>query len=427
MARCVLKINGMSCAMCSRRVRDALLAVPGVETAAVSYAGGTAEVGYDASRATIAQLQQAVRAAGYDIEARGGIAKGLRAAGIVLLILALYLFLEYTGILNRLAPGELAQTGMSYGALFVIGLTTSVHCVAMCGGIGLSQSLSGKRDGMLRRMIVYQAGRVLSYTGIGLVLGLIGMLLGTGLKIGLSVRAQGIFKLIVGAMMLATGLNLLGLFPALRRLQLRLPMLRRRGGAPLIVGLLNGFMPCGPLQSMQLLALASANPLRGALSMLCFGLGTVPLMLGIGSAAGALGRRFHRAITAAGAVLVTVMALAMMTQGAALTNLLPGAQTATGVNDAQIEDDVQIVRSTLQPNQYPSITVAAGKRVRWIIDAPDGSINGCNNRMYIPDLQLEYTFQPGENIIEFMPEKSMTYSCWMGMLRGRIEVVDEDQ
>ena len=417
----------MSCAMCKQKVQRALEAASGVETAEVSFEKGTAEVRYDADKTTIAQLQRAVRAAGYDIETRRRIPKCVRAAGYVVLILALYLLLEYTGVLNRLTPGESAQTGMSCGALFVIGLTTSVHCAAMCGGIGLSQSLSGQGGSAFRRTIAYQAGRVLSYTVAGFILGLIGMLMGTGLQIGLSVRAQGIFKLIVGAMMLLTGLNLIGIFPALRRLHLRIPMLRKRGSAPFTVGLLNGLMPCGPLQSMQLLALATANPLRGALSMLCFCLGTVPLMLGVGSAVAALGRRFHQTITAAGAVLVAVMALAMMTQGAALTGILPDARTDTETNVAQTESDTQIVRSTLLPNRYPSITVEAGKRVRWIIDAPEGSINGCNNRMYIPDLQLEYTFHAGENIIEFTPEKSMVYSCWMGMIRGNIEVTDAAQ
>ena len=45
-----------------------------------------------------------------------------------------------------------------------------------------------------------------------------------------------------------------------------------------VIGLLNGLMPCGPLQAMQLYALSTSNFIYGALSMLLFGLGTVPLM-----------------------------------------------------------------------------------------------------------------------------------------------------
>ena len=56
-------------------------------------------------------------------------------------ILFLYALLQHFGILNLLAPGQLADTKMGYGMLFVIGLITSVHCIAMCGGINLSQCI----------------------------------------------------------------------------------------------------------------------------------------------------------------------------------------------------------------------------------------------------------------------------------------------
>lgn len=69
---------------------------------------------------------------------------------------------------------------------------------------------------------------------------------------------------------------------------------------------------------MQLAVLSSASPVRGALSMLAFSLGTVPLMLGLGSLVSLLGQRFRRAVTVGGAVLVAVMGLSMLSQGAAL-------------------------------------------------------------------------------------------------------------
>ena len=52
------------------------------------------------------------------------------------------------------------------------------------------------------------------------------------------------------------------------------------GKSSYYIGLANGLMPCGPLQAMQLYALSSGNWWRGALSMFCFCLGTIPLMLG---------------------------------------------------------------------------------------------------------------------------------------------------
>jgi plastocyanin domain-containing protein len=62
--------------------------------------------------------------------------------------------------------------------------------------------------------------------------------------------------------------------------------------------------------------------------------------------------------------------------------------------------------------------------VRWIIDAPEDMINGCNNVMYIPEYVIEHTFEPGENVIEFTPENpgNFMYSCWMGMITSTITV-----
>lgn len=95
--------------------------------------------------------------------------------------------------------------------------------------------------------------------------------------------------------------------------------------------------------------------------------------------------------------------------------------------DTKIEDGVQIINSTLSPGRYPNISVQKGIPVKWIIDAPKGSINGCNNRIIIRDLGIEYSFKTGENVIEFTPEKTgkISYSCWMGMIRGSIYVTEE--
>ena len=65
--------------------------------------------------------------------------------------------------------------------------------------------------------------------------------------------------------------------------------------------------------------------------------------------------------------------------------------------------------------------------VKWIIDAPKGSINGCNYKIYINEYGIEYQFKSGENIIEFTPTNAGTfrYSCWMGMIRGTITVIED--
>jgi sulfite exporter TauE/SafE/copper chaperone CopZ len=434
-----LNIGGMTCVNCEKRIDRALSKLSGVVGVSVSYSSGTADVEYRPDVVSVQEIRQAIENLHYTVLPDKGSSNLVRAAGFIALILSLFWLLDRFGVLNLLVPGQLANSKTGYGMLFVIGLLTSVHCVAMCGGINLSQCLPGGdvcngKGAAFLPALLYNLGRVISYTAVGFVLGAVGWLIGGGESLGVSPVLQGILKLLAGAAMVIMGVNMLGIFPALRRLTLRLPKPKLGAKSPFIVGLLNGLMPCEPLQAMQIVALASGNPLTGGLSMLLFALGTVPLMLGLGSLVAALGKRFSHRVTTVGSVLVVVLGLAMLSQGWSLSGIqLPSlsANPSPGISqsgEAAASDDVQVINSTLRPGAYPNITVRAGIPVRWIIDAPDGSINGCNNRFILREYGIEHSFVPGENIIEFTPEKSgrIGYTCWMGMIRGTITVTQED-
>jgi hypothetical protein len=159
-------------------------------------------------------------------------------------------------------------------------------------------------------------------------------------------------KLVAGVFMVIMGINMLGIFPWLRRLNPRMPkfiaarigMEKARSNSPLIVGLLNGLMPCGPLQAMQIYALSTGNPFAGALSMFLFSLGTVPLMFGLGALSSVLGRRFTQKVMTVGAVLVVVLGLSMFSQGwtlsgGVLPDLIPSS-AGSAESGAGAADDV---------------------------------------------------------------------------------------
>jgi sulfite exporter TauE/SafE/copper chaperone CopZ/plastocyanin domain-containing protein len=449
-----LRIGGMTCAHCQSRIEKALQGTAGVSGAAASYNDGTATVTFDERAVTLAALVAAVEALDYAVRSVGAAGERAarrgeqprdmrRAAGFLLAILALAFAFRQ---LAARGAFPLAEAGMGYGALFIVGLITSLHCAAMCGGISLSQCLApgaGSRFASLRPALRYNAGRVASYTAVGAAVGALGS------AVSLSGAFRGAVQLVAGAFMALMGINMLGLFPKLRRFAPRMPRaLARRVDAgqassksPFRVGLLNGLMPCGPLQAMQLYALGTGSAARGALSMLLFSLGTVPLMFGLGALSSALtagGRALTRTAMTAGAVLVAALGLTMFAQGWSLSGfasladaaagLFAGSRSAAPAGDAaySIEDNVQLVSSALLPGKYPAITVRAGLPVRWTIDAPEGSINGCNNRMIIGEYGVEHRFAPGRNVVEFTPKKpgKVRYSCWMGMIRGTITVLD---
>ncbi|MBR1422785.1 MAG: sulfite exporter TauE/SafE family protein [Ruminococcus sp.] len=432
-----LKISGMYCVQCEHRIAKALQNIKGVNNINVSYKKAKADFESDNS-VSYDNIVKVIEDEGYTVAGLADRNFPVKGVASLAAIILLYVVLQYTGLLNKLAPSQLAQSGMGYGALFFIGVVTSVHCVAMCGGISLSQSIpdeNGRKSSFVRPLM-YNLGRVVSYTAIGAVLGTVGYFIGGGSGVSLPLNLQGIIKIIAGLMLLIMGLRLIGVFSWLQRLSVSLPkgLVRTVGKAsvksraPFNIGLLNGFMPCGPLQAMWLIALSSGSPLKGALSMLLFALGTLPLMLGLGSLVAVLGKKFAHAVQSIGAVIVAVMGLALLTQGGVLSGILPTTIVSEGsVKDTAVNiGGVQIIDSELTSGKYPEITVQAGVPVRWNIHAEKSSINGCNYMIVCKDLDLEYEFHEGDNIIEFTPESAgdISYSCWMGMIYGNIHVTE---
>lgn len=468
-----LKIRGMSCVSCENRIERTLKNKKGIANVIVSYAKENALVTYDPEQIDITEIIKMIadlgygaasgnavrkplkKAAGNPPEPAGQHSGGMQAVGILVILIAFYVIINRFGGFGLFNFFPQARDGMGYGMLFVVGLLTSAHCVAMCGGINLSQCVpnktphnialkGGKAVSTLRPSILYNSGRVISYTIIG---GLVGAL---GSVVSFSNTGKGFITLAAGIFMVIMGLNMLNVFPWLRRFNPRMPKVfavkideqkSSGSGRPFYVGLLNGLMPCGPLQAMQLYALSTGDPGKGALSMLVFSLGTVPLMFGLGALSSALTKKYTAKMMTVSAGLVVLLGVVMFSRGMALTGYaMPftsgwssQAGSASGsVSSAQgaraeLADGVQTVTTTLDSGRYEPIVVQKGVPVRWNIQADNSSINGCNNRIVIPEYNLEKQLEPGDNIIEFTPDKTgvVLYSCWMGMIRSQIAIVDD--
>jgi sulfite exporter TauE/SafE len=201
-----------------------------------------------------------------------------------------------------------------------MGFFGSGHCVAMCGGIscaltaGLPQTVRRSPLRMLPFVIAYNLGRLISYMLAGALFGIIGARAGVLLPPS---WAHGVGIAISIAFVIALGLYLgdwwrgLAAFERLgsklwRYLQPLggrfLPVTRWRGA--LGVGLLWGWLPCGLVYAALALALVSGGALAGALTMLAFGLGTLPALISLGFAGRWLAALRHpRARRAAGASL----------------------------------------------------------------------------------------------------------------------------
>ena len=435
-----LKIGGMTCINCKTRIENALAVLEGIKKADVSWKKGRADIEYDEEKISLNEIQKIIESLDYKVEnSKDGnkkktLSRLLINISYLIIITFLFLILQKTGLLNYLAPTQTADSKMSYGLLFLTGLFTSVHCIAMCGGINLSQSLAGKRA-----VIKYNSARILSYTLIGLVLGSLGVFLGTAGKnidgsIMIPFSVQSVLKLIAGGFMVLMGISLLGLFPFLRRITPHLPSsltkkiysVHKKQHGAFLIGFLNGFMPCGPLQAMWIVALVSGSPLSGTLSMLFFSLGTLPLMLGFSSIISIIGKKKAGIVMKAGAILVVVMGLSMVSQGYALGGIKEEGIKSFDKKTIELQDGKQLIKSRLEINKYPDITVKKGIPVRWEIQADKNSLTGCNYRMILRDFKLGVEMGYGTNVIEFTPEKTgnFKYTCWMGMINGKRKVVE---
>lgn len=213
------------------------------------------------------------------------------------------------------------------------GFTISLgHCVGMCGPLvgafALAQGQGETRRGSLALLpgfLVYHAGRLASYALIGAGFGLLGS--ATALA-GRGQFVQGLLSLAVGLLMGLLGLGLAGWLPTARWVEsgrlgglvtrsFRSLLGRRSGGARLMLGVANGFLPCGPVYAVALGGMAAGSAGRGALAMLLFGAGTLPVLLALGLGAGRLSPRLQGRFNRVAALLVFLIGLQLLLRGAA--------------------------------------------------------------------------------------------------------------
>jgi len=451
----VLHIDGMTCTGCENKIEFTLKKLDGIEEVKAMFTSANVYITYDSNTVRLEQIIDAIEKLDYRVlnnpldntpasrnqnDKKTGSNNMGQLLGAGIIIFALYTLIKNTVGFNFIP--QVDQT-MGFGVLFIVGLLTSLHCIAMCGGINLSVSVrynagnTGSKASRLKPGILYNLGRLAAYTLVGGAAGALGS------AISFSGTAKGIVAVISGIFMIIMGLNMLDIFPWLRKLNPRLPkalgakVYSSSGGkGPLFVGLLNGLMPCGPLQAMQLYALGTGSFAAGALSMFLFSLGTMPLMFGFGAISSFLSGKFTHRMLKVSAALVIVLGVIMMNRGMSLSgfNLMSPVAGATGsysdtAGTATVENGVQVVSTKLEAGRYQPITVQKGIPVRWNILVEAGELNGCNNPVNIPEYNIQKKLSVGDNIIEFTPEKTgnFIYTCWMGMIRSNIRVVENTE
>lgn len=319
-------VSGTHCASCKILIEDVLGDEPGISNVHVNLKKEIITLDtQESDPALLAEkLNEKVKHNGYSISLEkvqhDNKNKTLwLALPLGLILLSLFFILQRSGILNfGIGGGVTPTTGL------LIGLIASVSsCLAVVGGLVLSLSAKIAEDDINNKkpFYLFHVGRLVSFAILGGVLGLLGE------SLGINYTFSSILGIIASIIMVALGLNLVGVF---KKNRLTLPSgifgffrkVEHQTFAPLLLGVGTFFLPCGFTQSMQFAALSSGSFTSGMLIMLSFALGTLPVLalLSFGSASFAHSKHAPLFFKTAGVVVIGFGIFALL-----------GAMTALGI------------------------------------------------------------------------------------------------
>lgn len=431
MKKVYIKVLGMTCNHCQQKIYNSLKQISYIDDVNVVLATDMVSLTYHEELLDLNQVIDKITELGYKTDLNMAFESeqeftNVRKNQIIniintfLIIIILYLLVKKFIGFDFLNVIPNINNSISYPLLFIIGLMTSIHCVGMCGSFNLAASVGIKLKNPYTKPLLYNLGRVISYTLLGGLAGLIGRVLTP------SNFLQGILVGLAAIFMLIMGFSMLGLMS--KKILSLLPKHKPRKiktSSPFIIGLLNGFMPCGPLQAMQLYAISTASFFLGAFSMLLFALGTVPLMLLVGILFNSLKGKKVFAMQRISAVLVILLAFTMFSRSLGYLGV-SGFNNSSKYQTAEIRDNYQYVEIEVKRNAYETIIIQNNIPVQFNLIAKEGSLNGCNNPIMINSFNIKEKMIIGNNIINFTPTKTGTYvyTCWMSMIRSQIIVVE---
>lgn len=207
---------------------------------------------------------------------------------------------------------------------FFVGLFGSFHCIGMCGPIAIALPVPNSNNlSFVSGRLLYNLGRVATYSFLGAVFGLLGSRLVIsgfqqsisivlGVVIVIAVIIPGKYKSIISQHKMVQKISL--------PLKSGISNLFKQGtfSAMFLIGILNGFLPCGLVYVALAGAIASGDAISGSAVMILFGLGTIPAMLAATIFGKFINLNIRRKITKAIPVFAIILGLLFIFRGMGL-------------------------------------------------------------------------------------------------------------
>lgn len=341
---------------------------------------------------------------------------------------------------------------MDLGLIFLTGLTTGgLTCLAVQGGLLTSLIASRAEEDIEAKssrahsavpILLFLLAKIVAYTILGFGLGFLGS------KLQLSIEFRVAMLILVGLFMIASALRILDAHPIFRYLSLQPPrffyrLIRNQTKskdyfAPVILGFLTVFIPCGTTQAMEVLAVASGDAVLGAGIMFVFVLGTSPLFFGVGFLATKLSDVFHRYFLRLAAFLVAILGFLSIQSGLTLAGYplkfdLIEISTAgdqsfkeASAESVKVVDGIQEVTINVYPRGYSPRNVEVSSKLPIRLNMATGDTYACTNSVYFPILRKEIFLKNNSATQIDLGTQSpgnIFYICSMGMYSGNIKVI----
>jgi sulfite exporter TauE/SafE len=368
---------------------------------------------------------------------------------------------------------------------FVTGLTAGgLSCMAVQGGLvtgslanqmekdiqdsaqqkNKQQKAAGKKKiSVAKPILLFLAAKITAYTLLGLLLGALGTVL------SLTPRVRGILQLLIALFMIGNALRMLNVHPIFRFFSFEPPRfitryIRKKSKsadsffAPIFLGFLTIFIPCGVSQSMMALAVAAGNPLTGAVIMFAFTLGTSPVFFGLTYLATKLSSLIEKYFVRIVAIVLLLLGIFAFDAG---LNLLGSPYTLSRISELWTPKTTEVASVKITPsvnslsneqgtdpgiqsNSTPETAQAPGTITLYVTNngyqprillAPANqtihlnlvsqNTYSCSRAFVIPGLNFSAVLpETGSQIVDIPPQKSgtqMPFTCSMGMFTGVIQ------
>ncbi len=408
-----INVEGMTCSSCEQKVTSAFKRLPGVKQVSASYQTGFVYI-QGKNLPEDPQLEKVIAPLGYHV-----VKATFPWKFVALLSFGMIVYFGVSILYGRLLFDP-TQEVFSFNLIIAYGLVSSLHCIGMCGSIAMGTVLNRKGIKPMNGMWSYQVGRLISYTVSGLILGALGEVftISTGFKNGL--------LLFAGIWMLALALQMAGI------LKVKLPSFtfktKNKPYGSFIVGLLNALMPCGSLQTMQIIALSTTNMWLGGTVMLIFGLTTAPSLMMMQWFATRLSAIKGQSIKLISALIVAMMGFQIILQSPYVYQpVMALIGNVSSSDQAPVIDGTQVLHLKIVNGQYKldANTVKVNQAVKIIFDGYENSL-GCANPLILTWSNQKIDILKNPQPIIFTPTKTgrLEIHCWMNMVRTYIKVIE---